>query len=425
MVLFCNFGNTMETKQSNHNEYKTQSLDNGLRIVHKQTDSTVAYIGLAVGVGTRYERRGEQGLAHFTEHMLFKGTPLRQATQIIQRLEAVGGELNAYTSKEETIVYAIVPQAYYYRALQLIGDIVQYSHFALDELTKEQTVVIDEINSYHDSPSELIWDEFEDLLFHRHALGHNILGTERSIRGITRDKQLAFFERHYRADNMVLFVQGNIDFDRLCAQAEALFVKGTGRTLSTTPSLPPVALEPRRIVRRKSTHQRHILVGSYGYSMYDKGRLGLSLLTNLLGGAGMSSRLNMSLRERHGLVYHVECSYTAYSDSGLVGIYLGCSPSHQELALRLVDEELQRISTTPLSDSELEAAKRQLKGQLIVSGDAHEQTFLSMGKHYLHHGRVDSPEEICVRIDALTSEELFAIASEVFAPERMFKLIYQ
>lgn len=407
--------------------YYTRTLDSGLRFIHLPLSSPVVYIGLAIGVGTRHERRGEYGIAHFTEHMLFKGTRLRSSEQIIRRLEEVGGELNAYTSKEETILYALVPRAYAKRAIQLICDIVQHSRFDECELRKEQSVVIDEIHSYEDSPSELIWDEFEDLLFKGHPLGHRILGSEKSVKGFTQAKEQRFFEQHYRANNMALFIQGEVEEEEICTYVNTLFPQSPQEQVyrHTYPCFEPRAYSSSRVVRRKGTSQRHIMMGATAYSLADNRRLGLSLLVNILGGPGMSSRLNMSLREEAGFVYQVDCTYTAYSDTGLVAIYFGCAPEHESEAIQLAQAELTRISQDPLSDKELTAAKRQLKGQLTVSSDAHENYFLGAGKAFLHQGRVESRETILSKIDALTTSELYEIAQEIFAPERMMTLIYR
>lgn len=365
-------------------------------------------------------------MAHFTEHMLFKGTKLRSAKQLISRLEEVGGELNAYTSKEETILYALCPRPYAQRALQLMADIVQHSLFAFEELRKEQTVVVDEIHSYEDSPSELIWDEFEDLVFRGHPLGHAVLGTEQSVLTFNPGKLKRFYREHYRPDNMLVFVQGQIEVEPFLQVVEGYFTPAPERPVYRHhyPE-PKLSLKARRTIKHRETHQRHILIGATAYTMYDKRRLGLSLLVNILGGPGMSSRLNMRLREEAGLVYHIDCSYTAYSDTGLVAISLGCAPQHEDEAIALVEAELRRIASEELSDKELYAAKRQLKGQLMVSADAHENYFLGFGKAYLHHNRVDTLEQTMERIDRLTTSELFAIAQEIFPPGRMYKLIYR
>lgn len=406
--------------------YYTRTLDNGLRFVHLPLASPVVYVGIAIGVGTRHERRGEYGLAHFTEHMLFKGTRLRSSERIIRRLEEVGGELNAYTSKEETILYALCPQAYARRALQLMCDIVQHSRFDAEELRKEQTVVIDEIHSYEDSPSELIWDEFEDMLFRGHSLGHGILGTERSVASFTQAKEHRFYTQHYRPDNMAVFVQGEVDAEALSTYLESLFPRGP-RAVPYKHSYPalPELIESRYKRRRKDTSQSHVMIGTRAYALTDERRLGLSLLVNILGGPGMSSWLNMSLREQAGLVYQVECNYTAYADTGLVAIYFGCSPQHEAQAIDLAMAELARMASGALTERELAAAKRQLKGQLTVSSDGHESYFLNAGKAFLHLGRVEPRERILERIDALHLSDLLATAREIFAPERMSTLVYR
>lgn len=406
--------------------YYQKTLDSGLRFIHVPLASPIVYIGVAIGVGTRHEGRREYGLAHFTEHMLFKGTRLRSSEQIIRRLEEVGGELNAYTSKEETILYAICPRVYAKRALQLMADIVQHSVFDEGELKKEQTVVIDEIHSYEDSPSELIWDEFEDILFRGHALGHRILGTERSVSHFSRVGEQRFYNQHYRPENMAVFVHGDVEAESLCNYAAELFAGAPpAEPLRHSYPLWHGELEPKRIVRRKGTHQRHVLMGATAYPLGDERRLGLSLLVNILGGPGMSSRLNMSLREQAGLAYHTECVYTAYSDTGSVVLSFGCAPEHEAKAIALVEEELRRLISEPLDGEALRRAKRQLCGQILVSRDAHENYFLNMGKAFLHHLSIDPIEKTLERINALEAEQLHEIAREIFPPERMTTLIYR
>lgn len=403
----------------------SRTLSNGLRFVHRPLLSPVVYIGIAIGVGTRHEKRGEHGLAHFTEHMLFKGTTSRSSRDIIMELEEVGGELNAYTGKEETILYALCPKDYAERALRLMADLVQHSIFSPEELAKEQTVVIDEIHSYEDSPSELIWDEFEDLVFAGHPLGHSILGTEKSVSSFSQQKELRFYKEHYKPSNMVVFTQGDIDQQAFASLIEDCF--------STTPLARPERIsyprpklqeQPKTVRRRRDTSQRHVLIGASAYSMHDQRRLGLSLLVNILGGPGMSSRLNMRLREESGFAYNVDCIYTAYSDTGLVAIAFGCSKQHMNEAIELSLKELHRLATETLSTEDLNSAKRQLKGQLTVASDGHENYFLSIGKAYLHHDKVEELEETMKRIDALQAEDLASIAQEIFTPERMYTLIY-
>lgn len=410
-------------------DYQLTRLNNGLRVVHRYIPGQVIYLGVAIGVGSRHENTRQHGLAHFTEHLLFKGTKRRNAQQIIRRIEGVGGELNAYTSKEETLVYAIAPKEYFRRSIHLLADIVTSSKFPFEELEREKTVIIDEISSYEDSPSELIFDEFEHLLFRGHALGHPILGTERSVSSFTRQMQYDFYQKHYRIDNMVLFVQGDISYDTLLEQAQIHFVDraillGSQTEEDSLQPQTPKKLPAQSIVRRRQTHQRHILIGGYAYAMHERRKLGLSILVNLLGGSSMNSRLNLLLREQYGYVYHIECNYTAYSDIGMITIYFGCSAEHMDKAITLVEGELRRLCETPLTPEELLQTKRQLKGQLAVANDNPETTFLSLGKTILHHGKQDSLEELYAKIDAIGVDELHEIAREIFVAEQMHRLIY-
>lgn len=404
--------------------YQTRILPSGLRLIHQHEDSPIVYLGFAVRVGSRDEGRLEYGLAHFIEHMLFKGTKLRSSTQIIERIEGVGGELNAYTSKEETILYGVFPQEYRHRALQLMSDIVRHSQFPESELKKEQTVVIDEIQSYEDSPSELIFDEFENMLFHGHPLGHHILGTEASVARQTTRSCRRFFARHYRPEHMVVFSLGDLDIEDLADECQIYFSSSNKPNLTEILKPWQSTSPPRRITKRRDTCQAHVIMGGYACSMYDERRLAVSVLANILGGASMNSRLNLALRERYGLVYHVECSYTAYSDTGFLAIYFGCAKSKVTQAVSLVEEELRRLIQEPIQEQELLRIKRQLRGQLLVGNDQREQRFLSMGKSYLRHNHVETLESVCARIDAITAQDLHQLAEELLQPDRLYRLSY-
>lgn len=408
--------------------YPFATHTSGLRIVLRPTASDVTYLGIAIGSGTRHEKRGQAGLAHFVEHMLFKGTRLRNARQIINRLEQVGGELNAYTTKEEIILYSILPSEYRFRALQLLLDLLLNSTFPIDEISKEKTVIIDEINSYKDAPSELIWDDFENILFRNHPLGHSILGTERSVSSFTRGMLQRFFTEHFKPSNMVLFVQGKANLEELLHWLDLLMPQRTytkhSSIVHASLNTPKSAL-PKRTIRHKDTYQRHVLIGGCGYSLFDPKRFALSLLVNILGGPNMNSRLNMSLRETLGLVYHVECNYTPYHDTGSVSIYLGCSTKHMQRAIKAVYDELELLNTTPISSIELEHAKRQLYGQLTISNDHAEQTFLSLGKHFLHYSSIEPHSELKQRIQHITPEEIHIVAQEIFSPNNLIELIYK
>lgn len=406
------------------------TLPCGLRIIASvEPEAAVSYVGIGVRVGARDEGLRWHGLAHSIEHMLFKGTRLRSATQLIERMESVGAELNAYTTKEETMLYAITPSRYAARSLHTLLDIATHSTFPQEEWAKEQEVILDEIHSYEDSPSELIFDEFEDQVFRPHSLGHAILGTEASVGRITVEAQRRFYRSHYRAERMVLFARGVLDMDSLIAAAERVFVGEAEPLLleaGALPALPLAAMkEARRVVRRRDTAQSHVLLGRAAYSLYDSRRLALSLLANILGGSGMNARLNMRLREERGLVYHVECNYTPYTDAGLFAIYFGSSHRAEAEAVELVYAELERLVAEGLTPRALEQALRQTQGQLILAAEQKEQHFLSMGKSFLHTGRFESDEELQQRLSKLTPALLHEVAVDLFDRSAFHELIYR
>ena len=406
------------------------TLPCGLRIIASvEPEAAVSYVGIGVRVGARDEGLRWHGLAHSIEHMLFKGTRLRSATQLIERMESVGAELNAYTTKEETMLYAITPSRYAARSLHTLLDIATHSTFPQEEWAKEQEVILDEIHSYEDSPSELIFDEFEDQVFRPHSLGHAILGTEASVGRITVEAQRSFYRRYYRPERMVLFARGVLNLESLIAAAERVFVGEAEPLLldaGALPALPLAAMkEARRVVRRRDTAQSHVLIGRSAYSLYDSRRLALSLLANILGGSGMNARLNMRLREERGLVYHVECNYTPYTDAGLFAIYFGSSHRAEAEAIELVYAELERLVTEGLTPRALEQALRQTQGQLILAAEQKEQHFLSMGKSFLHTGRFESDEELQQRLSKLTPALLHEVAVDLFDRSAFHELIYR
>ena len=406
------------------------TLPCGLRIIASvEPEAAVSYVGIGVRVGARDEGLRWHGLAHSIEHMLFKGTRLRSATQLIERMESVGAEPNAYTTKEETMLYAIAPSRYAARSLHTLLDIATHSTFPQEEWAKEQVVILDEIHSYEDSPSELIFDEFEDQVFRPHSLGHAILGTEASVGRITVEAQYRFYRSHYRAERMVLFARGVLDMESLIAAAERVFVGEAEPLLleaGALPALPLAAMkEARRVVRRRDTAQSHVLLGRAAYSLYDSRRLALSLLANILGGSGMNARLNMRLREERGLVYHVECNYTPYTDAGLFAIYFGSSHRAEAEAIELVYAELERLVAEGLTPRALEQALRQTQGQLILAAEQKEQHFLSMGKSFLHTGRFESDEELQQRLSKLTPTLLHEVAVDLFDRSVFHELIYR
>lgn len=407
-------------------KYNISKLASGLRIIHLPSASPVVYCGFQIAAGTRNELPGEEGLAHFCEHMTFKGTQRRTAIQIINALEGLGGELNAYTNKESTVFYAAIWHDHLRSAVDVLADMVFHSEYPQTEIDREVEVICDEIESYNDSPAELIYDEFENLLFEGHPLGHNILGQAAQLRTYTTDDALRFVRRHYRPDNSVFFAYGDVDFGRLCRLVEEVMGESEANGASITPDVTPMILPPKpgTVVREKGTHQAHVMIGSPAYHAYHERRMALYLLNNILGGPSMNARLNLSLRERHGLVYTVESSMVCYGDTGVWCTYFGCDPHDVNRCRRLVRHELDRLMTRPLSKSRLASAKQQLKGQIAIACDSREQFALDFGKTYLFDGRERHLDDLFQRIDQLTAEDLQQVACELFAEDRLTTLIY-
>ena len=406
-------------------EYNTKTLASGLRVIHLPSTSSVVYCGFQIAAGTRDERPGEEGLAHFCEHMTFKGTQRRNALQIINALEGIGGELNAFTNKESTVYYAAVQKEHLRVAVDVLADMVFHSQYPQAEIEREVEVICDEIESYNDSPAELIYDEFENLLFGGHPLGHNILGTAEHLRTYTTADAMRFTKRHYLPMKSVFFVYGSVDFDRLVMWLE--------KAVQKSPE-PPVALEEQALpdmpvgatmVRHRNTHQAHVMIGTRAYGANHPRRMALYLLNNLLGGPGMNARLNLVLRERHGLVYTVESTIVNYGDTGVWSVYFGCDEHDVTRCRRLVRRELDKLMRLPLSNSRLMAAKRQLKGQLAIACDSREQFALDFGKSFLFDGKERDLDNLFSRIDGVTAEDVQAVASELFPEERLTTLIYK
>lgn len=405
-------------------QYNIHTLSNGLRIIHEPSSSKVAYCGFAVDAGTRDEAENEQGMAHFVEHLIFKGTRKRKAWHILNRMENVGGDLNAYTNKEETVIYSAFLTEHFGRALELLADIVFHSTFPQNEIEKETEVIIDEIQSYEDTPSELIFDDFEDMIFRNHPLGRNILGRPDLLKKFRSEDAMAFTSRFYQPSNMVFFVLGDFNFQKIVRQVEKLLVDLPLVTVENQRTIPPLYV-PEQLVVHKETHQAHVMIGSRGYNAYDDKRTALYLLNNILGGPGMNSRLNVSLRERRGLVYTVESNLTSYTDTGAFCIYFGTDPEDVDTCLKLTYKELKRMRDVKMTSSQLMAAKKQLIGQIGVASDNNETNALGMAKTFLHYNKYESSESVFRRIEALTAEGLLEVANEMFAEEYLSTLIYR
>ena len=405
-------------------QYNIHTLSNGLRIIHEPSSSKVAYCGFAVDAGTRDEAENEQGMAHFVEHLIFKGTRKRKAWHILNRMENVGGDLNAYTNKEETVIYSAFLTEHFGRALELLADIVFHSTFPQNEIEKETEGIIDEIQSYEDTPSELIFDDFEDMIFRNHPLGRNILGRPDLLKKFRSEDAMAFTSRFYQPSNMVFFVLGDFNFQKIVRQVEKLLVDLPLVTVENQRTIPPLYV-PEQLVVHKETHQAHVMIGSRGYNAYDDKRTALYLLNNILGGPGMNSRLNVSLRERRGLVYTVESNLTSYTDTGAFCIYFGTDPEDVDTCLKLTYKELKRMRDVKMTSSQLMAAKKQLIGQIGVASDNNENNALGMAKTFLHYNKYESSESVFRRIEALTAEGLLEVANEMFAEEYLSTLIYR
>ena len=449
----------------------TCQYENGLRLIHIPSPTDVAYCGISIDAGTRDEESGEEGMAHFCEHMMFKGTEKRRAWHIINRMEAVGGDLNAYTNKEETVVYSAFMKEHFERAAELIFDIVFHSTYPQHEIDKECEVIIDEIESYNDSPSELIYDHFENIIFKGSSLGHDILGTEDNVRRFSTEDAVRFRDRLYRPDKMVFFIFGNIDFKKAqktiaklaaspvvapetnsdtnrhgtegndCTdmEDEKGCTKGqVGRETkqdersdadkgSDTSTCDPALTNSPTAgthIEQRGTHQAHVMIGRTGYGSKSDKRIALYFLNNLIGGPGMNSRLNIALREHTGLVYTVESILTNYTDTATWGIYFGCDAKDVDRCLKLIRKELDKLMDKPLNEKELKAAIKQIKGQIGVACDNFENYALDTAKAYLHYNRFEGVEDTFRHLEQLTPAILQEVAKEMFDPAKLTTLIF-
>lgn len=404
-------------------KYNIATLDNGLRIIHLPNTSKIAYCGYQIKAGTRNEKPGDEGLAHFCEHVTFKGTQTHTSTAIINKLESVGGDLNAFTNKEDTVFYSAIPVEHFAKAVDVLSDIVFYSIFPQEEIDKEVEVICDEIESYNDSPAELIYDEFENLVFKGHPLGHNILGSADRVRGFATADAMRFTQQYYRPDNTIFFVYGNIDFKRLVKTLEKLTPKQQQESVVDEALVVANGKLPELTILNHDTHQAHVMIGNRAYSATHPLRIPLYLLNNMLGGPGMNARLNVILRERRGLVYSVESSMVCYGDTGLWSVYFGCDPHDVNRCVRLVKGEFKRLMEKPLPEKTLAAAKRQIKGQLAVACDNNENFAIDFGKSFLHFGDEKDIEKLYQKIDAVTAEQIQQVAKEIFDKDSLATLV--
>lgn len=408
-------------------KYNIATLDNGLRIIHLPSEANVVYCGYEINAGTSDEVIGEEGLAHFCEHVTFKGTKHRDSLDIINYLEDVGADLNAYTTKSETVYYSAILNEYVEMAIDLLSDIVFNSTYPQNEINKEVEVICDEIELYNDSPSELIFDEFENLIFRHHSLGHAILGEAKTVRSFTTADALRFTKKYYRPDNAIFYAYGNISFKQLVTLLSKYTPNIKPRKKVKPPMLIPHYAQgiTSPIIINKDTHQTHVMIGTHAYSIHDKRYMPLYLLNNIIGGPGMSARLNLSLREKNGLVYTVESTMATYESAGIWSIYFGCDSHDVDTCLNLIREELNKIMEAPLTDKELSKAKRQIKGQIGIAADNREAYALDFGKLFLHYGMLKDTQKLYKYIDNITVSDIQTVAQDLFNKDNLITLIYK
>ncbi len=403
--------------------YNTALLNNGIRIIHKHVDSDVAHCGIIINTGTRDEDFNQHGIAHFTEHMLFKGTKKRRAFHVLSRMEDVGGEIDAWTTKEETAISASFLHEFYERAIELINDVIFNSTFPQKEMEKEREVIIDEINSYKDSPAESIFDDFEDLIYPGHSLGRNILGTKKLLEKYTDKDIIRFTSEKYNTDQMVFCSIGNIKFEKLVKYCEKYF----GSNPENLRAYKRIAFDGNVAVTKtvkKKTHQAHCILGTYAYPFNNPKRLPLFLLANMLAGPGMNSRLTMLLREKKGISYNIEANYSPYEDTGCFNIYYGSDKENLELANNVIFRELDSLKTKNLGPVQLSKIKKQLIGQIAIGSEIHSNTLLSMGKTYLIYNQIETLKETIKEIESVTAAQIAEVANEIFDRDKFSTLIY-
>lgn len=396
------------------------TLSNGLRAVIRQTSGYVSYIGVGVNAGSRDESADRYGLAHFVEHTIFKGTSRRSSWHVSNRMESIGGELNAYTSKEETMIYTNSPAGYAGRAMDLLADIISGSRFPERELEREREVVIDEINSYLDSPADAVYDEFEERIFAKSQLAHNILGTPESVRALSGSDCRDFLDRHYTPANMVVYVADPGDPAKMAKLLEKYFGSLHFTSSESYRIAPPECEGFDEVIDRKG-HQAHTIVGFRVFGRKDPRRFPLFLLNNYLGGPCMNSRLNQELREKRGLVYTVDSSVALLSDAGILQIYCGSDRDDVKKCLRIINHEIETLASTTLSDRAFRNIVEQYCGQLLVSSDNRENMAMSMAKSLMYYDELHDIRTTTERLREVTPAMLREVA-ELLASRPLCRL---
>jgi predicted Zn-dependent peptidase len=404
-------------------DYQVHQLQNGIRVLHKPSPSNISHACIIINAGSRDEDQGKDGLAHFIEHLLFKQTEKRNTNQILNRLELVGADLNAYTTKEYTCVHASFLKPHLERSLDLFEDIIFHSVFPEEEMKKEKEVILDEISSYQDQPDEAINDDFEDLLFEGHSLGRNILGTPESVKSFKKKDIQLFMKSNYRTDEIIIGIFGDYDFKTVIRISEKLYGK-------IPANLPERVREkigsytPKKNIFSRPINQAHCVIGNRSYSFHHKNRTAFLLLNNLLGGTGMSSRLNLEIREKYGIAYTIESNYTPMSDTGIFSIYFGTDTEKTGKALKLLEKELKKLRDQKLGPVQLHQAKHKFIGQIALGEENRMGLIISMSKSLLDFNRVDSLEEVFARINRVTAPQMLEIANEMFDPNQLSSLIF-
>ena len=406
-------------------DYEVHAFDNGIRLIYKQVQATnIAHCGMIIDAGSRDEDPGEEGLAHFIEHMLFKGTNKRKSFHVLSRLEVVGGELNAYTTKERTAIFTTIVDEFTERAVELMADVAFNSNFPLKEMEKEKKVVIEEIAMYKDTPEENIMDEFQELIYPNHPLGVNILGSKKSVKAFKQKDLFNFQKKNYSTDRMVFAFVGKLPLKKVVRICAKYFEK-------IEPNIVP---QRRRayegstqfnLVKKKSHVQGHCVMGAPAYSLHDDNKIALMLLTNLLGGPGMNSRLNLAIREKYGFAYQIDAGYSAYSDTGLFNIYVGTDKNNINRSVELIHKELKKLREQKLGRVQLHQARTQFSGQISMAEESRTSLMLTLGQSLLEYGKVDSLEEILRKVNAVDEHKLMEVANEILSEEKLSYLIYQ
>lgn len=399
-------------------------LPNGIKIIHRHRAGELSHLALMVNAGMRDEKENENGLAHFIEHMAFKGTKRRKAYHILSCLENVGGDLNAFTTKEETCIHASFLKEHINKAMDLFADVMFNSTFPENEMEKEKEVILDEINSYRDSPADEIYDEFENLLYSGHQLGRNILGTIDLVSSYTRNDIVKFQKQHYAPDRMVLACIGNISFEEFSKLAYKYFADYQGDAIpyERIPFVPNPTASRTEV---RNNHLTHVIMGGLAYHYNDSRKLKMILLNNILGGPAMNSRLNLNIREKYGFAYTIESQYNAYSDTGNYTIYIGVDPHSQERSVELVYKELNKLMTQKLGTLQLSNAKKQLIGQVALSNESGMNDLLGMVRAGFYEEHIETLPETIAKLEKITSSDLLEVANEVYDREKVNLLIFR